>query len=258
MKKVLLAILVVISSITGLAQKNVIKLNLPSIAMGGAVLQYERDLIPMINVQVGVGVYGRSDVNSFGMFAALNDIGVQAGGYAFQGEIRIYPNILKEGPKGFYIAPYGKMGHYNLGFNPSYETTFTLADESQITSTMDVTFDGSMDYTSFGVQFGHQWLILGKVAINLYMFGPGVSFYNYQMTGGVSMTADIDPVLIETELENAVKAQVEGIPFVGKKLSDGIDFELDTSVSGDPSFATSGVLNYIPRMRMGLSVGIAL
>ena len=258
MKKIVLAIFIVLVSTTSLAQKNVVKVNLPSLAMGGAVVQYERDLIPLINLQVGMGLYGRSNVYSFGLSSALQDMNVQAGGYALQGEIRIYPNILKDGPKGFYIAPYGKMGAYNLGFNPTYEGSFTHKTTGDaIEGTMSVDFDGNMNYTSVGLQFGNQWLILGKIAINLYMFGPGVSFYNYEMAGSLTVDADIDPASVETALEDALKGQVDGIPFVGKPIAESIDFELDTNVGGTQRFTTSGVLNYIPRMRMGLSVGLA-
>lgn len=270
MKKILITLLVLIQA-TSYAQKNVIKLNVPALALGGVAVQYERDVLPLINLQVGAGVYGRKDVNPFGLFPAMERVGASAGGFAFHGELRIYPNILKDGPRGFYIAPYGKIGRYNLGFKNELTASIPVTSGTTTIDTetnLEFEIEGSMRMQAFGLQFGHQWLLLKKVAINLYLMGPGVSFYDIDLSAALQYTVDANTTVTANDIANDPNAQnqmlqaylerFENIPFIGKKLST-VSMDINASQDGTIGYSVDGFeLNYIPRLRMGLSIGIAL
>lgn len=273
MKKLLSVLAVVLMSITGMAQKNVVKLNVPQLATGGLVLQYERFLIPMVRAQVGVGMYGRNDINQFGL-PTVEALGLQLGGTVFQGELRIYPNVLKKGPRGLYLAPYGKIGTYNMTIQQTVSTTLQNVDIAGAPTDVDVdlefNMDGKLGVKAYGLQLGYQFLFLKKLAINWYMLGPGVSFFHiHDVQGSIGYTAAgtiqvKDIIQDQAAQDQALQSYIEtlgNLPLVGgmiEKKINNANIPAPVAVGNTSIFGIESMnLNYIPRLRMGLSVGFA-
>jgi hypothetical protein len=143
--------------------KNVVKLNLFSLALTNISLQYERQLNRNFSAGLGFStLVPRSLPKAFtsgSEFASAN-----FGGWAVTPELRFYTgkNDVNDAPKGFYLAPYMRIANYRLKLDYDY------VDNGKVTS---YSATGRYKGTGFGLMFGYQWIISNRVSIDWWMLG---------------------------------------------------------------------------------------
>ena len=186
--KNLLGLALVAATTFAQAQDNVVKLDLPPLALavagvGHASLHYERMITPRQSVNANVSfmfpkVLSSADVNQINAAAGgqsttgnSSDIKLSAGtlgGFQFTPEYRFYTGDA-EGPRGFYVGPQLHVHLYNGQLTGSHlysNDTKTSQDKVGIT------------WSQFGVggQIGYQWIIGEHVSIDWGFLGLGVGF----------------------------------------------------------------------------------
>lgn len=184
---------------------NLIKLNLPSLALKTLSLQYERAIYGKTSVGLGVRVMPKG---SLPFSSALNDIDDQLGSLEL-GNIAITPEIkfyLGKGVfKGFYIAPYLKYAHYNASIN--YE--FTSSNVTEI-----IPLSGKLNTYTAGVLFGAQWEIANKVYLDWSIFGPQFGISRGNLTGKKTLS---------TQEQKDLREELDGIDLPVGKVTSTVD-----------------------------------
>ena len=231
-----------------LAQKNVVKLNLPSLAVGNIYLSYERVLTDKKSVNVAVSFMPSkglmfSDLLSKNNSTSVNsdDSGlkyedIKMSGFSVTPEFRFYTARRKEAPRGFYVAPYIK--YQMINFKGDYTKTYTNNDYPN-GHTAHFNGKGNYGVMAAGVLLGYQWLIADRVSIDWSFFGLGLGNYKLKLT---ESSQDAGP--------NYYKSGGSG------------DFQFD-SVIGSPSYSTTptsrtgSVSFFLPHLRSGLAIGFA-
>jgi hypothetical protein len=166
-----MAMALVISG-TCLAQnegKNIGKINLSAFAFKGFNIQYERQIadkftvalgysnIPntKVNVQKYAETYGGTGNLQFGNFQLTTSI--------FTPEVRWYTS--KRGAfHGFYVAPYARIGSYNI----SGPLNFTTGNDK---ATRTAVFNGKLNAVSGGLMLGSQFKLSKRFYLDWWIVG---------------------------------------------------------------------------------------
>lgn len=155
-------------------RKNIVKLNLSSLAFYNNSLSYERSLARKTTLVVGYRYMPKTTATSayaVKKFAAqlgeedeeLNE-DLQAtlvGNHTFTGELRFYGG-KKPGARGFYFSLYGRYLRLEASLPHTFETEtriYSLPLATQISG------------FGAGVMIGSQWLIAKRVAFDWYILG---------------------------------------------------------------------------------------
>ena len=177
--------------------KNVIKLNLFSLAFTNFSLQYERVLGEKISAGLGfsylpgVGVPAKF-TNDDATLEAL-----KLSGMAITPEFRWYPGSKKPAPKGFYLAPYLRYTNYTI------TSVFPFKDDTSVpgtTITKEFKMEGTLTGFGGGVMMGVHWLIKDKVSLDWWIVG------GHYGAGQIEVKLKDDFTGIEAELESQLKA----------------------------------------------------
>jgi len=221
-----------------MAQENVVKMNIPSLFMRHLSFQYERALGGKTSVALGVGMQIPRKLPGAALNAGdnNNDTGgtTDAGQLKFNGftvtpEFRLYTK--GEALRGFYIAPFIRIGRYAM------KGDFTTTDDA---GNVD-NFNMKATHTNIGggLVIGGQWLIADKVAMNLF-FGPKI--------GSINNTATITTTTATFNPDQELEEDLEGFPFVR-------DVTFETNAIGDE--LKVGAKGLMPWIRAGFSIGYA-
>jgi len=160
--------------------KNLIKLNLPSLAIKTFNVQYERAIYGKTSVGLGFRVMPKGHLPFSSSFDSIDDqLGsLEMGNFAITPEIKFY--MGKDVFKGFYIAPYLRYANYNASIN--YE--FTSGNRTEI-----IPLSGKLNTYVAGVLFGAQWRIANKFYLDWSIFGPQYGISRGNLIGKKTLTA---------------------------------------------------------------------
>jgi len=195
---------------------NIVKLNLPALALTNFSLQYERVISKRFSAALGfrfmpntglpfkntfVNAAGTSDPDAETLIRSL-----KVSNFALTPEVRFY--VGKKGyGRGFYIAPYYRFAKFNAD-------QVSLNYESGPTTTNTIKLKGDITTNSGGLMFGAQWHLGGAITLDWWImgahYGKSVGILN-----GVPSTA-----LTATEQQD-IRDQINSIdmPF-GKVTAD--------------------------------------
>jgi hypothetical protein len=184
---------------TGFAQKNVIKVRplmpVASIAMGGPViipLAYERVLIPRLTAQIGLSYGLKKQLDTPFDFGDVTMPTIKSIG--FSPEVRFYPRVAKETPRGLYFNAYFKYSRTTL------ETDYTYKQDLDFNGVMipyssKLEATGKVSLMNYGIGMGSQWLIADRVSIDILWLGLG--------WGGATIGLDLEGKLVDPAVINA-------------------------------------------------------
>lgn len=206
--------------------KNLVKINLPSLAMKTVHVQYERAIGGKTSVGIGLRMMPKGTL-PFG--SSLKDIddqlgSLEMGNFAITPEIKFY--MGKGVFKGFYIAPFLKYANYNVSIDYEY------GDNGEA-----IPLSGKLDTYTAGVLFGAQWRLAKKFYLDWSIFGPQYGISRGSLAGTKTLTAkeqsdlkeqldDIDlPVgnVSSTVNANGATVDLKG-PWAGIRANIGIGY----------------------------------
>ena len=186
-------------------KKNVIKVNLGSLAVKNIALQYERAIGKKTSIALGVRFqpYGtipfKSKIEDAVNDSDINVGSIKVGNFALTPEFRYY--LGKAALKGFYIAPYARYANYKMQTPVSYTSG---------TSTKTALFTGNISSISGGLLMGSQFKIGKYVVLDWWILGGHFGSSNGTLDFAASLTtteqddlkaslADIDIPLFKIE-----------------------------------------------------------
>lgn len=207
-------------------RRNLVKLNLPNLALGNLTLNYERLLSARNSVSLHIGYIRPQQPISVLQNAFDVDETLEAGefsGLTATAEYRIYSKKKGAG-RGFYIAPYARYANHKLAFNTTIEDNFTNANIQ-------------LSAVGLGGQIGAQWLIKDRIVIDWGILGLAAQWYNFKSTFR-AIDADIDFDEIRADLE----MEIEDIPGLSNKLEFSND---EDSLSAKMPFLFAGARAYL-------------
>jgi hypothetical protein len=187
MKKIsiLLAAIVYCSTLT--AQKNVVKLNLPALALKNISIQYERAVAKKVTI---AGTFRYMPTGSIPLKSTFKDLAddpeterqldnLRVGNIAFMPEARFY--FSRKGAfRGFYLGLYANIARYNTDIPFEYDDAGT---------TKTIPMSGHLTAITGGLMIGSQFKLGGPVYLDLWILGPGYGTSNGTLTGKQTMNA---------------------------------------------------------------------
>ncbi|TDG37532.1 DUF3575 domain-containing protein [Pedobacter changchengzhani] len=184
---------------------NLIKLNLPSLALKTLNVQYERAIYGKTSVGLGIRVMPKGSLPFSSLFNDIDDqLGsLELGNVAITPEIKFY--LGKGVFKGFYIAPYLRYANYNASIN--YE--FTSNNKTEI-----IPLSGKLNTYTAGVLFGAQWEIANKLYLDWSIFGPQY---------GISQGSLIGKKTLDTQEQKDLRDELDGIDLPVGKVTYTVD-----------------------------------
>jgi hypothetical protein len=174
---------------TVFAQKNVVKWNVSSVAFNNVYLTYERVIEKKFSVNLGVGYVPTSllmvtgfvpDVKSgdFTRESPLKNMNMT--GYSITPEFRFYTSLIKESPRGLYLAAYLRHSNYDLSYQ-NYAYNYKDEFDNNISKIANINFESSISSIGGGLMLGHQWIIGQHFSIDLWILGLGVNSSTFQL-----------------------------------------------------------------------------
>ena len=231
MNKLLLLTVFIGLSITGIAQKdsvkvkerkNIIRWNITPMAVIGPksfVFGYERVLKNNQSISVNIGYLELAPrTNKEGEIVQLFGE-VDKGGFDFSIDYRFYFKNRNKfpAPDGLYWGPYASV--YNLNFAGK---TNVYNDNNVQINTVDV--DASLTMYSLGMQLGYQFIIKDRFSVDLMLMGPSFTRYSFDMKFDAAVALDKDdPFYIGMEklLSNLIPGS--------EVILDGADFNVQSN-----------------------------
>lgn len=226
---------------------NVAKINLLALPFRDISLQYERAVSRKISLAVGFRMIPKGRfpmLNAFESYiddeATFEELqNIRLSNQAFTVEPRFYFG-RHDGPRGFYIAPYGRYSTYGLDFN-EFEYTIEGEDEAgnYYAETHTIALNGRINGFTGGVLFGSQWRIGRWVYLDWWILGPAYGAASGKLSGSSSMP--LDP-----EAQSALADELENleIPMV------------DTEAHVDSKGARLDMKGPWAGIRTGLAIGV--
>lgn len=156
------------------SRKNIIKINLTSLALYNNSLSYERSISKKTTFLAGYRympkVYATTpylnsrafdlfQIESIGPVDKLGSLAI--GNQSYNGEIRFYGG-KKPGARGFYLSMFGRYLDMSLDFPYQYEN-------EQYIYTMP--FKGDLKGSAGGLMIGYQWFIGNRITFDWHILG---------------------------------------------------------------------------------------
>lgn len=184
--------------------KDLIKLNLPSLAMKTLNVQYERAIYGKTSVGLGVRLMPKGSLPFSSLLDGIDDQlkSLELGNIAITPEIKFY--LGKDVFKGFYIAPFLRYANYQASINYNFTS-------NNVTETIPLS--GSLDTYTAGVLFGAQWRLANKFYLDWSIFGPQYGISSGNLTGTKSLNA---------QEQSDLKAELDGIELPVGKISNTV------------------------------------
>lgn len=167
--------------------KNIIKLNLPALALKNISVQYERAIARKITLAATVRFMPDGSipfksavvnlVDDIDFERQINNFSI--GNVAVIPEVRFY--LGKKGAfRGFYVAPFASIARYN---------TKLLLEFDAAGATKNIPLDGSINTITGGLMFGAQWKLSKRLYLDWWILGPNYGSSKGDITGKKSLTA---------------------------------------------------------------------
>ncbi|MCZ4243268.1 DUF3575 domain-containing protein [Pedobacter punctiformis] len=185
--------------------ENLIKLNLPSLAMKTFNVQYERAIYGKTSVGLGLRIMPKGSLPFKSSLNSIDDqLGsLEMGNFAITPEIKFY--LGKGVFRGFYIAPYLKYANYNTSINYEY----TSNNKTEV-----IPLSGHLNTYTAGVLFGAQWRIANDFYLDWSIFGPQYGISSGKLTGTKTLTI---------QEQKDLKEELDGIDLPVGKVSNTVD-----------------------------------
>ena len=159
-------------STAAVSQKDILKINLTSLALKNVSLQYEYILKKKMSLALGVRVMPNTAIpfeNLLIKAVGEDDEDTKSlirisriGNFAFTPEVRFY---LGQGyGRGFYIAPYYRFVHFT-------SNTMIVNYSEPGGPKRSLTMNGDMSAHTGGIMFGAQWMLGKRVALDWWIIG---------------------------------------------------------------------------------------
>ncbi|RYF91472.1 MAG: DUF3575 domain-containing protein [Chitinophagaceae bacterium] len=167
-------------------KKNIIKVNLPALALKNFVLQYERKVAKKISVAGTFRYMPKGEIplkNT--IIKAVDDPDTERqlnnfdlGNMAFMPEVRFY--VGKHGAmRGFYLAPFASIARYDANLLFEY-------DDNGTTETIPMT--GDVNTFTGGLMLGAQWRLSKSVSLDWWILGPNYGKSKGELVGRKTLT----------------------------------------------------------------------
>jgi len=259
-----------------MAQKNVIKVKplRPVVsAIGGAPitlpLSYERVIIPRLSAQINFSYQLKGELNPPSAFD-ISELGFGTptiSTWGFGPEVRFYPNITKDTPRGFYVQGFLNYAKSSISSDFNYKTDLELG-VAVVPYEVALQAEGYLNRLNYGVGIGSQWLIASKLCIDILWIGAGWGSGNvgFDINGPLIDVAQVNNELASQGLP-AISAGAAGLPtwggLVGKFDEDlqGLDIpvlnpELTTTTTANS--ANINIATNLPTLRLfNFSIGFS-
>lgn len=231
MKKLILLI-IVLTSLSGFAQDNIIKLGVFGASYGDFSLTYERKVTPKSAINFTIGYMNPNlsvldwfevDYSSSGM--VLREL---KSGFHSSFDYRFYLGE-KEALNGFYIAPYLRYINYNSLFSDEINGK-------------DFNVDVKFNSAGLGFQMGYQWIVHDNISIDWYFLGIEGA---YMWPKAIYTTGESN--FDYSTIKGSIQESISSIWYFRNKLVQTTN--RDNQTVWIPSF--------IPLIRTGISIGYA-
>jgi len=166
--------------------KNIIKLNLPALALKNISVQYERAVARKITLATTVRFMPEGSIplknavidlaDDVDFKRQINNLSI--GNVAVIPEVRFY--LGKKGAfRGFYVAPFASIARYNAKLLFEYDDAGT---------TKNIPLDGSVNTITGGIMFGAQWKLSKRLYLDWWILGPNYGSSKGDIIGRKSLT----------------------------------------------------------------------
>ena len=202
MKKICLLLVVIISPTVLLAQKktagetksietpkkNIIKINLPALALKNITLQYERAIARKVTLAGTLRFMPKGSIPLKSTFINLADDpeterqinNLNVGNLAFMPELRYY--LSKKGAfRGFYLGLFASIAKYNANLIYEYDDDGT---------TKTIPMSGGITGITGGLMIGAQFKLSKKLFLDWWILGPNYGSSNGKISGQQTMDLD--------------------------------------------------------------------
>ena len=183
-----------------IAQKNIVKLNMSSLAFQNISLSYERSVYKGMSAVLNVGWMPKHDIpgiitNRIGNPDFENDFVdiSKYGGINIVPELRFYRTGQIEILKGFYVAPF--LRYMKLKLTSDY-----------VYNGSSISIDGNFKQIGAGVMVGSQWLLTERLIVDWVIIGP------YYASSGFDLVASSDDPNFDIEGVNADIIETIDVP----------------------------------------------
>lgn len=170
----LLALAISLPALSQNEGKNMGKVNLPAFALKGFNLQYERQLTQRITVALGYGkIPGGSIPFRSYIEKQIDDPNVSVADFRlrtsiFTPEVRFY--LGKKGAfRGFYLAPYARIGTYNITGPIKFVTVTATTTEKRT-----AIFDGKLQTVTAGLLLGSSFKLSNRLYLDWWIIGASI------------------------------------------------------------------------------------
>jgi hypothetical protein len=214
---------------------NMAKINLSAFAFKGFNVQYERKVTSRISVALGYGKVPTSGIpyKSF-IEKQIDDPNVVLGDFRvgtsiFTPEIRFY--FGEKGTfHGFYLAPYGRIGTYDITGPVNFSSAYT--------ETRTATFQGKVHSVTGGLMIGSNFQLSNRVYLDWWIVGASAGSANGDLKAKLPLSSD-EQLALQLVLNNI------DVPFTRIQSSVGYD---------GGTIATKGTM--VGLRGMGFNLGI--
>ncbi|MCJ8163869.1 DUF3575 domain-containing protein [Pontibacter sp. E15-1] len=229
-------------------RKNIIKINLSSLALDNYSLSYERSLSRKITAVAGYSFIPKTDVASIYLvdkvlkkYTTISDETMDEleaatlANKAYTGELRLYTG-RNAGARGFYVSLYGRY----MDLDATYTHEYEIDGKSYI-----LPVAGNVEGLGGGLMFGAQWLIARRLTFDWYVIGAHYGRLNVNASAvtDLSTMTPQEQRELEEDIES-VNDQLDGRAEIKATVTDE-----GVSIKGNAPFA--GIRG------LGFSLGIA-
>jgi uncharacterized protein YdeI (BOF family) len=167
--------------------KNMFKINVPALVIGSINGQYERQVTSRITVALGYNTIPKSALAFRGFISdQIDDESVviedfKLGTSIFTPEVRFY--LGKHGAfRGFYLAPYARIGRYNVEGPVNYTSSTNV--------TRNAYFTGKLNSVSGGLLMGSNFRLSNKFYLDWWILGASIGSGNGNFVTTTPLTAN--------------------------------------------------------------------
>ena len=208
------------------ALKNTIRFNVSNpliFGSGSVIFGYERTIGQHQSISIDIGnVYFREPhILPFDYNGTYIQVNKSMKDFGFHTAIDYRFYLRKENkypsPRGVYLAPF-----YSYNFF-SRENTWTLQTKN---FNGDLTTTYKLQLNTVGCELGYQFILWKRLALDLILMGPGITFYNISSTINTSLNPDDESELFK-KLNEVISERIPGYNLA----IDGSEFEKKGSIN---------------------------
>lgn len=225
--------------------KNLLKINVPAIALNNYSFQYERVVGKKITAGAGIRFMPKGKLPLKSILESVIDDddtwnrieNMKTSNFAFTPEVRFYlgEHVLR----GFYVAPFAKIARYT-GDIPDfkYDVAVPASANPSGSITKTIPIDGRINTVTGGVLIGAQWKLSRLLYLDWWILGPQYGRSKGHLESKVDLSDENERKALADELE-------------------GLDIPLvDTDVSVTSTGARMDLKGPWTGVRAGINLGV--